>query len=604
MMLDPNHRSLLVNALRPPSGYVFSSGLATTYTLDLTTLLSVPLSLALRSGEDRNAMLQDGVALLEALRRAADRLSIFCQHGRIGAPNLPHVLYGLLEPCVVEVEAPNGGVFHPKLWLLRFARPEGPDDIVLRLLVLSRNLTADRSWDLSLSLDGHVGKRNVGQNRPLCDLVSALCDFARRPPGARVRRDCERFCEELRGTTWDDLPGDFEKLAFHAIGLKRQTFLPKPSKRLAVISPFVQASALNALAGTTQEAVALLGRPDELARISKGTLAKFGKLLTLHESAETADGDDVAAVDRLAHGLHAKAYIAEDGWDTVLYLGSANATHASLIAGSNVEIVAELRGKRSRVGGIDSLLGEDGLGEYLLTYEAPEEPPPLSPEEQAEAVIDKARDELMRAEMQVSCAAAGEDCWDLQVTAKHAVKLKQITSIRIWPVSIPKELSANGAPLIIGGEVLIPRCATALVTGLVAFELTTELAAYSACFVLNLPVENLPGERDAAVLRTIVANREGFLRYLLLLLQDSEGVPTVPDLVSAPGGRWRSTDGFEGLPLLEELTRTYSRDSGRLDSVRKLVEQLGSTPEGRKMIPDEFMELWRVFETTLRERKQ
>jgi hypothetical protein len=603
-MLDPNHRSLLINALRPPSGYVFSSGMATTYTLDLTTLLSVPLNLALRSGEDRDAMLQDGVALLEALRRTADTLSIFCQHGRIAAPNLPHVLYGLLEPCVVEVEAPNGGVFHPKLWLLRFARPESSDDVVLRLLVLSRNLTADRSWDLSLSLDGHVGKRNIGPNRPLCDLVSALTDFAGRPPGTRIRRDCKRFCEELRETTWDELPGDFEKLAFHTLGLKRQAWLPHRSKRLAVISPFVQASALNALVTTTQEAVALLSRPDELARISKPSLAKFGKLMSLHESAETADGDDVVAADRLARGLHAKAYIAEDGWDTVLYLGSANATHASLIAGSNVEILAELRGKRSRVGGIDSFLGEDGLGEYLLPYEAPKEPPPLSPEEQAEAIIDKARDELMGAGISVVCAASGEDFWDLRLAAKHPIKLKQITAIRVWPVSIPKELSANGAPFVTVGEVMIPRCATALVTGFVAFELTTELAGYSACFVLNLPVENMPDGRDAAVLRTIVANREGFLRYLLLLLQDSGSLPAASDLASALGGAWKGADGFEGMPLLEELTRAYCRDSARLDSVRKLVEQLGSTPEGRKLMPDDFMNLWQVFEAALREERQ
>jgi hypothetical protein len=140
-----------------------------------------------------------------------------------------------------------------------------------------------------------------------------------------------------------------------------------------------------------------------------------------------------------------------------------------------------------------------------------------------------------------------------------------------------------------------------LITGFIAFELSTELCAHSACFVLNLPVENLPNGRDAAVLRTIVANREGFLRYLLLLLQDSENLPTVSDLASAVDGAWKVTDGFEGMPLLEELTRAYSRDSGRLDSVRKLVEQLGSTPEGQKMIPDEFMALWQVFETTLTE---
>src|SRR5580700_5687318 len=87
-MLDPNSRSLLVDSLRPPPGYTFDVGLATTYTLDPTTLLAIPLHLALRSSEDRNAMLQDGVALLEALRRTTDRLSIFCQQGRICAPNL------------------------------------------------------------------------------------------------------------------------------------------------------------------------------------------------------------------------------------------------------------------------------------------------------------------------------------------------------------------------------------------------------------------------------------------------------------------------------------------------------------------------------------
>src|ERR1035441_5430714 len=136
-MLDPNSRSLLVDSLRPPPGYIFSAGLATTYSLDLTTLLSVPLHLALRSSDDRNAMLQDGVALLEALRRTTDRLSIFCQQGRIGAPNLPHVLYGLLESCVVEVIAPHGGVFHPKIWVLRFKRAGRVEDVVFRVIARS-----------------------------------------------------------------------------------------------------------------------------------------------------------------------------------------------------------------------------------------------------------------------------------------------------------------------------------------------------------------------------------------------------------------------------------------------------------------------------------
>lgn len=331
-MLDPNSRSLLVDSLRPPAGYAFTSGLATTYTLDLTTLLSVPLHLALFSSGNRKEMLQDGVALLEALRRTTDKLAIFCQQGRIVAPNLPHVLYGLLETCVVEVNAPNGGVFHPKLWVLRFQNQADSDDVLLRLLVLSRNLTNDRSWDLSLRVDGVPGKRTVSPNRPLADLLSSLNGLGAVIPPARIKEQCSLLADEVRRTPWE-LPGSFESLAFHAIGLARKPWMPKPSKRLAGVSPFVSAQALESLAQTAQQPVVLVSRPDELARIPAQTLERFEAVKVLHESAETDDGDDATASEPLTCGLHAKAYVVEDGWKTTLFLGSANATAPSLLSG-------------------------------------------------------------------------------------------------------------------------------------------------------------------------------------------------------------------------------------------------------------------------------
>jgi hypothetical protein len=117
--------------------------------------------------------------------------------------------------------------------------------------------------------------------------------------------------------------------------------------------------------------------------------------------------------------------------------------------------------------------------------------------------------------------------------------------------------------------------------------------------VLNLPVDNMPAGRDAAVLRTIVANRQGFLRYLLFLLQDMDNPPSIGDLVSAIGGTWNAVGGLDGMPLLEELTRAYSRNPARLESVRKLVEQLNATVEGKEIIPAEFMELWQVLDLVL-----
>src|SRR5690606_41102642 len=82
-------------------------------------------------------------------------------------------------------------------------------------------------------------------------------------------------------------------------------------------------------------------------------------------------------------GLHAKAYVLENGWDTHVFVGSANATNAALLAGRNVELLAELIGKRSRVGGVDDLLGPDGLGPVLMDYTPP--PEPAAPEPGVEA---------------------------------------------------------------------------------------------------------------------------------------------------------------------------------------------------------------------------
>lgn len=44
-MLNPDQRRLYTDALRPPLGYRFTEAIATTYSLELQTLLTVPLHL-------------------------------------------------------------------------------------------------------------------------------------------------------------------------------------------------------------------------------------------------------------------------------------------------------------------------------------------------------------------------------------------------------------------------------------------------------------------------------------------------------------------------------------------------------------------------------
>src|SRR5688572_25583087 len=74
-MLEPEGRQLLLDSLRPPAGYELDRAVGTTYTLDLISLLIAPLGFALFDREASDGrLIADPVALIEAVRRHADRI--------------------------------------------------------------------------------------------------------------------------------------------------------------------------------------------------------------------------------------------------------------------------------------------------------------------------------------------------------------------------------------------------------------------------------------------------------------------------------------------------------------------------------------------------
>src|SRR5205823_5844538 len=97
-----------------------------------------------------------------------------------------------------------GGVFHPKVWLLRFAPREDSDAtgtaVVYRLLCLTRNLTFDRSWDTMLSLEGDLVDRSnaYAVNHPLDDFIAALPGMAVREVPGVVRERVSQLEREVR----------------------------------------------------------------------------------------------------------------------------------------------------------------------------------------------------------------------------------------------------------------------------------------------------------------------------------------------------------------------------------------------------------------------
>jgi hypothetical protein len=151
--LTPETRVLLTDALRPPAGYRVEVAVGTTYSLNLTALLLAPLSFALfDQGNADEIGTVDPIRLLEAVRRYADRTTVFCQAGGIHVPSNYRSILTFVEDSVLEVMPfHEGALFHPKVWAIRFI--DQGHNRIHRVIILSRNLTLDRSWDTALVLD-------------------------------------------------------------------------------------------------------------------------------------------------------------------------------------------------------------------------------------------------------------------------------------------------------------------------------------------------------------------------------------------------------------------------------------------------------------------
>ena len=80
-MLAPDSRTVYSDVLRSPPGYRLDCAVATTFSLNLETLLVLPFTLATQRAEDPDALLRDPVALLESLRETTGRLAVFFRRG-------------------------------------------------------------------------------------------------------------------------------------------------------------------------------------------------------------------------------------------------------------------------------------------------------------------------------------------------------------------------------------------------------------------------------------------------------------------------------------------------------------------------------------------
>ena len=613
--LHPDVRSLYGASLRPPPGTIFDAGVATSFSLDFETALAIPVSLALFASENQDELLRSPLPLLEGLERTADRLVLFCEAGRIQAqPAAQSRLCTLLERLIVEVNAPRqGGSFHPKLWVLRYRRRGSGAASLMRLLVMSRNLTRDRSWDVSLCLDGHVGGGRKKGNRPLVDLLDDLPSWATGGLPENADRLVSDLQEDLYRTEWE-LPKPFETVSFAVSGVGSRSWKPGGCTRLGIVSPFCDATTLAWLADLARKKPRLVSRPEELVGVGEDVLDRFAEISVMDELAETGDDNcddsDEAAVRPLS-GLHAKVFVQETGDHTAITVGSGNATRSALITRKNVEVFATLVGRRSSVGCIEEIFGPKGFGRVLRAFRPAEVQEADADLRDAERRVELARKELVNAHLILDCTSdrderTGEKLWKVLLRPGRAVCLDGLVAATCWPITLGEPHSRDVlTALRAGNAVEVGTLPLVDVTRFLGFRLTDATRGeVQAVFALGLRIEGLPGNRHQAVFRWVLNSKEAFLRYLRFLLADMEDPLSVQLAAASTNGGSNWGIAAEESPILEDLIRALSGGTDRLGAVRRLMARLEQVPEDESaaVVPADFVELWDAFRTVLDER--
>ena len=597
-MLQPTNRLTLIDSMQPPAGFRIESAMAVTYTLDLRALLAAPAALTLTGrgsiASDAEGDRYDPIELIHALRSHASKLTVFSQIGEIALPPSRRA-FAFLERTVVPVTAPRrGGIVHPKVWVLRYEAvgdlPDGyPPERRLRVLIASRNLSFDASWDTVVRLDETAGSAGVVL-APVGELFEGLLGIADGVAGRVPTEHHQRVSSlsaALRYARFA-LPAGVDNLHVHILGLAQTPSpLPLDAGRSLIISPFVSDDFFTKVHPVRIDE--LVSRPEWLDHLEPDSLSKVTRALGFDDgSALDLDAED----DRLSSfdpgqplvGLHAKVFAFEDDGRARLFLGSANATGAAF--NGNVEILVELAGP-AEVLGIDRLCegtdDERGLRDFFYDYRGSD----TDNGPNGESSLDHYRHDIARLPIDGRVEKSGAE-WAVTYRTTEPMPVLSDVKICCWPLT-----SAGNRRQVAAGKPLEERFETSLenLSGFLAFELTTEDGVLSS-FVVPVPLVGVPEQRDRLLLQFLIGNAERFFRYLMALLDEESGQTDLLDAVERVS-RDAATDGHgpASLPVLEKLLRTMRRDPAKLAGLHPLVSDLdadGALPEG-------FAELWAMI---------
>ena len=597
-MLKPSTDRLDYGALlAPPPGYEVAAAVGTTYSLDLDTLVGTCIALGL--SEETDSQLQNNpIYLLEALRRTAEKVVVFCESGQIHVPNHCTPLYILLEKIVYGVmvqkqaHAPVYPSFHPKFWLIKYKNLH--NDFIYRTIVLSRNLTFDRSWDVSVSLDGMTAPTQDARSIPISDFLFHLGGYLKDKDANNKakRKIVDELAHEILNVTFQMDGGKFTGFDFIPVGVgntkgKKYSMRDFPIfsstfHEAFVMSPFLSAGIIGEMNARnkiiTKMECTLVTRRAALEVLSKKDCSQF-KIYTMKDA--VVDGESVFSetdANICKQDIHAKVYLWRRDSKSELYLGSANATHSAM--NGNVEMMICLRGPNSYLNSTfltkDLFNGEpDNPGNpFVLT----ELPPKGAHCPNADTELQNMIKTLCRSRPS-ALVHESDGKYDVVISFE---KLSDASGLTISPMLSNKSAAVAREVIIEGLELLqISEF----------YRVTAEKDGNSIIRIVKIVTHNIPENREKAVVASVVKDRQSFIQYVAFLLGD-DFLLSLVDINHTGESGFLGKDSSERMPALYEgMLKAAAAKPEKFVEIEWLLRTLSSegvVPEGFTGLMEEF----------------
>ena len=563
-------------------GYHTDFALGMTYSLGFDALLTAQLAFGMLGDTDEKAV-QSPHLLLEAILKNRDKLVIFCNKGSIAKPPCTRKVYSLLEKNIFQVFNSNEKTanFHPKMWLIREVNNDNSKDVLLKLIVSSRNMAYSDQIDCITCMTGKVGNVQIKNKKHtiLRTFIEKVAYFSK-ISGEQLER-VESLSKDLERVENFDVDKPFDDYDFYPYLFREDFGLGNVEDYLCsnesiIVSPFIDKSLLKRINPKRKGQRALITRKEFVdAEIFDMFDSKGGVFITL---------DDLASQGM---DIHAKMYFVNNDRDNqYLYLGSANATKSAFERNGELLLRLKFEYGNSKYNQFLKEFYEEGSkgSKFIRILNKPSEKISSSTRwDKAELAM---KDRMCADDLKAIICKHRDDTYSVKVIPSFKKQEKPIYIAPLQREDMRREWR--------GSVEFDGLAAVDLSEFYIVSSQTDEEKQYEA--VIKITTEGMPKERDAAIYKSIIKNQHDFVKFLDLMLSDSPAQYLSREtLLMEKNHGEADKNGYKYSQIYEKLLKVAAMNPKQISQIGDILGKLDSDT-----VPKEFSKIFEKFSSALK----